>query len=249
MGRRKNKEAEQAQKREQTKQDLKRKSETREQIPDIIIACEDEASAPTYFKMLVEQLKKLRKITPDSFVIAKHTNTHPTGILQDLKNHKCQSSGKEYKNFQHKWIVIDRDKEQVDGGGHSAQDFNNALTQARSIKVDVAYSNDAFELWYLLHFDYRDTAIIRDELLTQVIEKLKTYNASKFAQLDKDTIKQADFTKLIFEELQALQEAAIKNAEKLFIFHGSTHNPESDNPSTTVYKLVELLNSLWKEKR
>ena len=54
MGRRKNKEAEQAQKREQTKQDLKRKSETREQIPDIIIACEDEASAPTYFKMLVE---------------------------------------------------------------------------------------------------------------------------------------------------------------------------------------------------
>ena len=148
MGRRKDKEAEQARKKEQAKQDLKRKSETKEQIPDIIIACEDEASAPTYFKMLVKQLKNVKKITPDSFVIAKHTNTHPTGILEDLKNHRCGFSEKTYKNFQHKWIVIDRDKERVDGGGHSVQDFNNALVQAKQLKVQVAYSNDAFELWY-----------------------------------------------------------------------------------------------------
>ncbi len=247
MGRRKDKEAEQAQKREQTKQDLKRKSETKEQIPDIIIACEDEASAPAYFKALVAQLRESRKITPDSFVIAKHTNTHPTGILEDLVNHKCKFSGKTYKDFRHRWIIIDRDNERVNGGGHSAEDFNSTLTQAERLKVEVAYSNDAFELWYLLHFHYVDSAIARDELLTKVIEKLKAQNASKFAELDKDTIKQADFTKLIFEELQALQETAMKNAEKLFTFHGSTHNPESDNPSTTVYKLVELLNSLWKE--
>ncbi|NBL00318.1 MAG: RloB domain-containing protein, partial [Erysipelotrichia bacterium] len=137
MRKRKDKVAEQAQKREQTKQDLKRKSATKEQIPDIIIACEDEASAPTYFKMLVKQLRDVKKITPDSFVIAEHTNTHPTGILKDLKNHRCGFSGKTYKNFRHKWIVIDRDKERVGGGGHSAQDFNNALTQAKSLKVDV----------------------------------------------------------------------------------------------------------------
>ena len=89
MGRRKDKVVEQARKKEQTKQELKRTSATKEQIPDIIIACEDEASAPTYFKMLVKQLRDVKKITPDSFVIAKHTNTHPTGILEDLVNHKC----------------------------------------------------------------------------------------------------------------------------------------------------------------
>ncbi|WP_052435247.1 RloB family protein [Sulfurospirillum cavolei] len=245
MGRRKDKEAEQAQKREQTKQDLKRKSATKEQIPDIIIACEDEASAPTYFKMLVKQLRDVKKITPDSFVIAEHTNTHPTGILEDLVNHKCKFSGKTYKDFRHKWIIIDRDKERVNGGGHSVEDFNNALAQAKRLKVNVAYSNDAFELWYLLHFNYLDSAIARDDLLTKVIEKLQAQNASKFARLDKDTIKQVDVTEHIFEELQALQEIAIKNAERLIGFHGEGHNPESDNPSTTVHKLVKLLNSLW----
>lgn len=245
MGRRKDKVAEQARKKEQTKQELKRTSATKEQIPDIIIACEDEASAPTYFKMLVKQLRDVKKITPDSFVIAKHTNTHPTGILEDLVNHKCKFSGKAYKNFQHKWIVIDRDKERVDGGGHSVQDFNNALVRAKRLKIEVAYSNDAFELWYLLHFNYLDGAISRDDLLTKVIEKLRALNVSKFAQLDRDTIKQADVTKHIFEELQTLQNTAIDNAKRLMSFHGEGHNPENDNPSTTVHKLVELLNSLW----
>lgn len=249
MGRKKNKEVDQARKKEQTKQELKRKSATKEQIPDIIIACEDEASAPTYFKILVKQLKNIKKITPDSFVIAKHTNTHPTGILKDLVNHKCKFSGKTYKDFRHRWIVIDRDKERADGGGHSVGDFNSALIQAKHLKVDVAYSNDAFELWYLLHFHYVDSAIARDDLLTKVIEKLQARNVSKFVQLDKDTIKQANFTELIFEELQTLQETAIKNAKGLVASYEASHNPESDNPSTTVYKLVELLNSLWKEKR
>lgn len=249
MRKRKDKVAEEARKKEQTKQELKRKSATREQILDIIIACEDEASAPTYFKMLFAQLQISRKITPDSFVIAEHTNTHPTGILEDLVKHKCKFSGKSYKDFCHRWIVIDRDKERVNGGGHSAEDFNNALAQAKRLKVNVAYSNDAFELWYLLHFNYLDSAISRDDLLTKVIEKLQAQNASKFAELDKDTIKQADFTELIFEKLQTLQETAIKNAERLMSSYEAGHNPESDNPSTTVHKLVALLTSLWKEKR
>lgn len=245
MGRRKDKVAEQARKNEQTKQELKRKSATKEQITDIIIACEDEASAPTYFNMLVEQLKKSRKITPDSFVIAKHEHTNPMGVLQDLKNHICESTGKNYKDFKHKWIVIDRDTERVNGGGHTAEDFNKTLVQAKFLKVDVAYSNDAFELWYLLHFDYRDTAITRDELLVKVVEKLKTRNASKFVHLDKDNIKQETFTKFIFDEFKALQETAIKNAERLMASYEAGHNPESDNPSTTVHELVDLLNRLW----
>ncbi|NCD11445.1 MAG: RloB domain-containing protein [Epsilonproteobacteria bacterium] len=244
MRRRKDKAAEQALKKEQTKQDLKRKSATKEKIPNIIIACEDEASAPTYFKMLVAQLKSSRKITPDSFVIANHTNTHPTGILEDLKKHKCGFSRKTYKDFRHKWIVIDRDKERINGGGHSTEDFNNALIQARRLRVEVAYSNDAFELWYLLHFHYVDSAISRDNLLTKVIEKLKACNASKFVHLDKDTIKQTDYAKYIFEELYTLQDTAVKNAKRLMDSYGEGHNPESDNPSTTIHKLVELLNSL-----
>ena len=45
-------------------------------------------------------------------------------------------------------------------------------------------------------------------------------------------------------ELYFVQKDAIKNAETLLKSYGSYHKPEDDNPSTTVYQLVVLLNSL-----
>ncbi len=231
-------------KKEQKRADLARQKADREQVADIIIACEDEASAPTYFRMIVGRLIAEKKITQDSFVIPDHRHTDPKGVLQDLKDHKCKSSGKTYKEFKHKWIVIDRDRERVGGGGHTAQDFNDALSGAKRLRVEVAYSNDAFELWYLLHFEYRNTAILRDELLERVIEKLRQKEPHKFSALDQESIKSEKMTMLIFETLLALQAGAIANATRLLKSYQSDHNPESDNPSTTVHLLVQLLNRL-----
>jgi len=234
-------------KKELEKKDFKRKVNDRKTIPDIIIACEDSISSPTYFRMIVDSLIEQKIITQDSFVIAKHNHTHPSGVLDDLKKYRS-NNGKTYKDFDHKWIVIDRDCERVNGGGHTAEDFNNALQNAKKIRsdlhVDVAYANDAFELWYLLHFEYRNTAISRDELIERVIEKLKQLDSHKFSRLNRDNIKQANYAKLIFEALLPKQEDAILNAERLLLCYGDEHNPECDNPSTTIHKLVNILNSL-----
>ena len=157
-----------------------------------------------------------------------------------------KKDGKSYKDFEHKWIVIDRDSPRVNGGGHTKEDFNNALKNAKSKKsnlnVEVAYANDSFELWYLLHFEYRNSAISRDKILTQVINRLKEIDAYKFAKLSKDNIKQKNYTKHIFETLKPLQNVAIRNAKKLLESYGEGHNPECDNPSTRVHLLVEVLN-------
>lgn len=223
--------------------DFKRKKVDKLKIPDIIIACEDSVSSPTYFGLIVEKLIEQRLITQDSFVIANHNHSNPSGVLEDLKKHTCDNV-KTYKDFEHRWIVIDRDVKRVNGGGHGREDFNKALQSAKKLKVEVAYSNDSFELWYLLHFVYRNTAILRDEIVKEVIQHLKNKNPHKFVKLNKDNIKQKNYTKLIFEEFAPLQEVAIRNAKKLLASYGTEHNPESDNPSTTVYLLVELLNKL-----
>jgi len=228
--------------RELKKKDFKREVNDKTTVPDIIIACEDSVSSPTYFRMIVDNLIKQKIITQESFVIAPHKHTNPTGVLKDLKKYK------KYQDFDHKWIVIDRDSQRVNGGGHSKEDFNNALKNAKSKKsnfhIEVAYANDSFELWYLLHFEYRNSAISRDEILKQVIKRLKEVDAYKFANLTKDNIKQENYTKLIFETLKPLQNVAIRNAKKLLESYGEGHNPESDNPSTRVHLLVEVLNSL-----
>lgn len=199
-------------------------------------------SAPTYFRSIVNRLIAARKITQDSFVIAEHHHTNPQGVLEDLKKHK--SDGKTYKEFKHRWIVIDRDVERVNGGGHSKEDFNNALNEAQRLKVDVAYSNDAFELWYLLHFAYRDTAILRDEILHEVIAKLRQNDPHRFSRLDKSNIKNANYVRHIFEALLELQPTAIMNAKRLLSVYLPEHSPERDNPCTTVHLLVEILNTL-----
>lgn len=229
------------------KKDFKRTANDKNTIPDIIIACEDSVSSPTYFQKIIDRLISDKKITQDSFVIAKHQHTNPTGVLEDLKNHS-DNNNKKYTDFEHKWIVIDRDVERVNGGGHKAEDFNNALKNAknrrRDLNIEVAYSNDSFELWYLLHFNYRDTAILRDEIIKKVIEELKKIEPHKFATLNKDNIKEGKYTKLIFDTLLIRQKTAISNAKKLSAIYDDFHDPEQNNPSTKVHILVETLNNL-----
>ncbi|RXJ94935.1 hypothetical protein CRU94_07310 [Arcobacter sp. AHV-9/2010] len=224
---------------EKSKDDFKRKKQIKEQVKSVLIACEDKISSPNYFKMIIKKLIEDKKITQDSLVIAKHEHVNPKGVLQDLLNHK--KDDKTYKDFEHRWIVIDRDIARVNGGGHPKDDFLKALSEAKSKKVEVAYSNDCFEIWYLLHFVYRDTAISRDDVLKEVIKKLKDKNFTTFSKLNKENIKTKEMTELIFNELLELQETAIKNAKKLLENYAGSHNPENDNPSTRVFELVEIL--------
>jgi len=217
--------------------------DNKETFKSIIIACEDSVSAPTYFENIIEDLRRSKKIKNSSLVIAKHKHTHPTGVLQDLLNHQSEEQGikKTYKNFDHCWIVIDRDKGTPT---HTIQNFKEAINQAKNKKIKVAYANDAFELWYLLHFDYVDTPMDRTELITMLLDKLKEKYSEGFANFTTKNIKNENNTKLIFDTLLNVQQRAIDNAEKLLQFYGSEHDAEKDNPSTTIHQLVELLNNL-----
>jgi len=228
------------------KRDFKRKNADKELVKSIIIACEDSVSSPTYFQMIINKLIDEKKITPNSVVIVPHDGyTNPTGVLKNLK--KYNENGISYKDYEYKWIVIDRDNE-YKGGGHTKENFNEALLNAKNrrkdLHVNVAYSNDSFELWYLLHFDYRDTPMMRDEIIEKVVEKLKELKPHIFSRLTQDNIKEANYTKHIFQALLSLQDTAIRNAKRLLDSYGTSHNPESDNPSTTVHNLVILLNNL-----
>jgi hypothetical protein len=205
----------------ENREKLKRPQNTQPERKTLIIACEDEKSAPFYFQAMFDKLKKERVIAISSLVIANHTNTHPTGVLEDLLNHKGN------EEFDHRWIFIDRDEERTNGGGHTLENFNQAFSQAKSKKIKVAYANPCFEIWVLLHFEYRNTAIDRDELY----KKLES---------EKGYVKNELFMHLLDPELQI---TAIENSKKLLkSWKDQVFNPATNNPSTNVHELVELLN-------
>ncbi len=90
-----------------------------------------------------------------------------------------------------------------------------------------AYSNEAFELWYVLHFNYHQSATARHLYVERLNDLLGVpYEKSR---LD------------MYERLEDRQETAIRNAEKLLDTY-QPHRPAHDNPSTTVHLLVKELN-------
>lgn len=118
------------------------------------------------------------------------------------------------------WCVFDRDS-------FPAQDFNEAISLAKRHDIKVAYSNEAFEIWYLLHFNYHTTAITRNGC----IDKLSKLLGKKYEKNQEN----------MYALLETRQASAIRNARKLLSQY-TPGNPERDNPSTTVHELVEQLN-------
>ena len=181
-----------------------------------LIVCEGEKTEPYYFK----------SFPVDPTVIKldiKGEGKNTKSLVEKAIELKNGSESDETDRF---WCVFDRDKNP--NNPNDSQNFNSAITLARNNGIDVAYSNDAFELWYLLHFNYYHTQISRKDypdMLTDVLGHEYKKNSET-----------------IYEKLKDKQENAIKNAKRLLQEY-KPPNPESDNPSTTVHLLVEELNS------
>lgn len=90
----------------------------------------------------------------------------------ELRN-KAVSDGKPYDVT---WAVFDKDS-------FDADKFDNAIKMARSYDIRCAWSNEAFELWYIYHFENRITSMPRIEyqnrITTLVRQKLKGKRTKK----------------------------------------------------------------------
>jgi len=95
-------------------------------------------------------------------------------------------------------------------------------------KIKIAYSNECFELWYLLHFHYTQNAMNRPEYIKRLSELLgKPYTKNSMEMYDLILSKQND---------------GIRNAEKLMSQYLPIHTASLRRPSTTVHFLVNELN-------
>ncbi|MBP8819234.1 MAG: RloB domain-containing protein [Syntrophomonadaceae bacterium] len=181
--------------------------EIREKKPRILIACEGEKTEPNYF----------RAFRPANVVV------HGLGMNTfSLVAEAIRIRDDDPYGFDQVWCVFDRDD-------FTADNFNRALQLARNNDIKVAYSNEAFELWYVLHFDYMDVGIARHQYIEILKDRLGGY-------------KKNDPT--MYDQLVDCQRNAIFNATRLLDQYNPV-NPVQDNPSTTVHNLVIELNK-WK---
>ena len=188
------------------KSSLKRRTNYRELRKRFIIVCEGEKTEPTYFSGFR---------VPKEIIEIIGTGANTVNLVKHVIKEKALQEDAQV------WCVFDKNSFPI-------QKFNQALEMAKQHNVNVAYSNEAFELWYLLHFDYHDTAISRNSYQTKLTNKL----GFRYEKKNPD----------MYEILEDKQSTAIRNATRLLKVYSNGHRPAYDNPCTTVHLLVETLN-------
>ena len=191
---------------------LKRASSLRTVKQTFLIVCEGEVTEPEYFN-------SFRLTSANVKAIGKGMNTislvKEAIAIRDIEKRRN-------RNYDQCWVVFDKDD-------FSDGDFNAAIQMAQANGFHVAYSNQAFEFWFLLHFNLYQGAIHRNryaEMLTHLL-------GSKYGKAKGDSMR-------VFNVIYPRTRMAIDNAKNVLkAFDGS--NPAKEESSTTVHQLVEQL--------
>jgi hypothetical protein len=177
-----------------------------EPIQTFLIVCEGKRTEPNYFRAF--------RVPADVQVQIVGEGYNTLSLVERAVVLAAEHS------YDQVWCVFDRDSFPVES-------FNAALSLTRHRGFHVAYSNEAFELWYLLHFHYLQTGISRATYITRLEKELgREYHKN-------DTH--------MYAALLPRQPDAIRNAHQLLALY-SRPDPARDNPSSTVHLLVEELN-------
>ena len=192
---------------------LSRRQGVREVKQSFLIVCEGEKTEPDYFKAF-----RMTAATVKAVGEAMNTMTLVNKAISIREADKAKK-----RFYDQCWVVFDKDD-------FPAKDFNQAIKYAEKNGFQVAYSNQAFEYWFLLHFNLYQGPIHRNQY-KNMLEKLIGMPYSKTEGSGA----------VMYNILLTRQKQAIKNSKTVLaeITHG---NPAEEESSTTVHKLVKELN-------
>jgi hypothetical protein len=228
-------------------------------LPTFIIFCEDEVSEPIYFKYFETSRIKVNPVGGQKSKMENVLKAIHHCISEDL----MEFVGGVYKLKQedtHVWSVFDRDKDNNDFGSTV---FEKAIELAKTSGIKVAWSNDSFELWVLLHFDDIDPEDLTNTMRSAYYEKLSSIFKSlpepnedlqrailhKSFNYKKDLKQGNNFRNIVRPTIIGNIREAIERAKKLEEYHSAEGKPNHEkSPCTLVHHLVlELLEFGGKE--
>ncbi len=187
----------------------------------ILIVCEGTKTEPNYFEAFAE--KRQGVIVYDIEVKGLGRGT------KDVVEKAIYLKGK--NDYDRVWAVFDKDE-------FPAKDFNEAISLGQKNGIEVAWSNEAFELWYLYHFQNVTTGVSRKDYETKISAAVNASSKYKSREKYKYAKKNPDNFKIM--TTYGSMESALRYAEtKRGEYTDSRY--ANHNPCTTVYRLVRQL--------
>jgi hypothetical protein len=190
--------------------------------PYILIVCEGENTEPSYFNQFRITSAKVKSVGEGYNTVS-------------LVNRALDLA--QQGNYDKVWCVFDKDDFKDDY-------FNSAIQIAEASNFGVAYSNQSFEYWLILHFnDHQGGGMHRYDYNDKINELLKPFKVSYDGKGSK-LISEGFFDLLDGIDIKTNRkrvELAIVRAERNY--NQLDHiNPAKEESSTTVFRLVgELL--------
>jgi len=201
------------------RKEVKRVIETKTKRVYFLIVCEGEKTEPNYF----EAIKENSPIGSIAVIDIEGTGKNTISIIDECISLQTKS----FKKYDRIWAVFDRDS-------FPAVNFDNAINKATANNISCAWSNEAFELWFLLHFQYVNNSMNRNDykafLEREVRRKgLKNYTYRKNSKSTYNLLASKG------DKQQAIEWA--KQLENLY----SDKQFSTHNPCTKVHHLFEEL--------
>jgi hypothetical protein len=233
----------------ESKQDDQRSANS---ITNFIIICEDTNSEPIYFKYFetenikVNCIKNKKSMMQNVISAIQYCEEHD--VMTCENGQFCISEGTNV------WCVFDRDKEETEEKIQRGNiEFNESIETAKRRGIKVAWSNDAFELWILLHFEDVDLTLTERsyyyERLTEIFRNHENPNEDLQKVLRHDTYSykrdlksENNFRAIVRSEIVDKTTEAIDRAsalEEQFNSDGLQNHQKA--PLTLVHHLVQEL--------
>ena len=192
-----------------------------------LIVTEGERTEPLYLKGIQKKIKEKMDGRIDVIeipVIDIHGEGCGTGKLIEVTERIVKEAKILYQNV---WVVFDKD---------DFDDFDVAIQLGKEKGYQVAWSNQSFEYWLYLHFNYSDSALHRYDWNEKLNEISKQYNLG-----DGTYRKNYDNIYDLVNVYDGVN-SAIRNAKRRMAgFVDERDIPSQYDPGTMVYKLVEDL--------
>ena len=190
---------------------VRRRAAFKQPKKTFLIVCEGENTEPEYFNAF-----RLTSATVKA--VGKGLGT--TSLVREAIAIRDEAA-RRGKTFDFCWVVFDKD---------DYNDFDEAIILAQENGFSVAYSNQAFELWFLLHFKAYRGAL-----------DMTRYGSLLTKHLGVDYSKRSGFAATLYNILKPLQDVAIRNAKSLQD-EMKDIKPSMAESSTRVHELVMQLN-------
>lgn len=244
-----------------------RTSKTKPKNIGMLIVCEDTSGNYFYLQDKVNSrdvtsalVFPLLKNSDDAKGTQPHKIVEYALLLTKEENQKYHNEeAEEDENFYKEvYCIVDVDDNIINGSLVKAQ---NKVEEAKLLNEKITYhlliSNECFEIWYILHFYlpnipfYRGTKtqkranLIEDDkrnVIEKVIKRLIHWHNIPTSK--KPSNKELKAYKYFFTKVNELgsEANAIQNAKELV--QNSVNTFPFDNPSTTIYELIERLNKI-----